>query len=155
LLRRHGRATTSFQTLGPEFEYFFDGDDAFVGYKDTGAAWVAAGDPVASAERTGEVVAHFVQRARARGRRAVFFCVTPELVDGDALTGLPIGEDPVWSPGAWPETLAGARRLGVGRTKAISRVRPLTRHPRFCQRNLEMAVLLQFRNVGSIGAIRG
>ena len=36
LLRRHGWNATSFQILEPGFSYWFDGDDACVGYVDTG-----------------------------------------------------------------------------------------------------------------------
>lgn len=36
LLRRFGRNTASFQILEPGLEYWFDGDDACVGYADTG-----------------------------------------------------------------------------------------------------------------------
>ena len=42
LLERYGWNATSFQILEPGFRYWFDGDDACVGYVDTGRAWVAS-----------------------------------------------------------------------------------------------------------------
>ncbi|HZJ62690.1 MAG TPA: phosphatidylglycerol lysyltransferase domain-containing protein, partial [Kofleriaceae bacterium] len=69
LLKRHGWNATSFQILEPGFRYFFDGDDACVGYVDTGRAWVAAGSPVAPPERFAEISDRFVAAAAAAGRR--------------------------------------------------------------------------------------
>ena len=64
LLERHGWNATSFQILEPGFRYWFDGDDACVGYVDTGRAWVAAGPPIAAPERLAEI-ARGVRRAAA------------------------------------------------------------------------------------------
>jgi len=47
LLKRYGWNATSFQILEPGFRYWFLGDEACVGYVDTGRAWVAA-PPVAA-----------------------------------------------------------------------------------------------------------
>ena len=111
ILRRHGRASTSFQALEAGFRYFFAGDDAFVAYKDTGRAWVAAGEPVASREHVARAAHAFVEEARRRGRRACFFGVGRELVEHAALLHALVGEEPLWDADAWDETLAGARSL--------------------------------------------
>jgi lysylphosphatidylglycerol synthetase-like protein (DUF2156 family) len=110
ILRGHAWATVSFQTLEPEFRYWFD-DDAFVAYVDTGAAWVVGGAPVAATARLGEVAAHFVAAARAEGRRVCFFGCEDRFVTVSGLPALRIGEQPVWSPAAWDETVAASPSL--------------------------------------------
>lgn len=111
IVRRHGRASTSFQTLERGFLYWFDGGDAFVPYKDTGRAWVAAGEPVAPPERVAEVAAGFVREAHRRGRRACFFAVGAGLTEDAAFARTPIGEEPIWDPAEWEETLRSSRKL--------------------------------------------
>lgn len=114
LLRRHGWNATSFQVLGDGFRYWFDGDDACVAYADTGGAWVAAGAPLASPARLGEVAQRFSDHARAMGRRACFFAAERRLIraaTGRAPSTLVVGEQPVWDPAAWHATVRGARSL--------------------------------------------
>jgi phosphatidylglycerol lysyltransferase len=111
ILRGHAWATVSFQLLEAEFRYWFDGDDAFVAYVDTGGAWVAGGGPVAPAERLAEVAARFVAEARDAGRRASFFGCEQRFVEAGAMPAVCIGEQPVWSPAAWDEKLAEAPSL--------------------------------------------
>ncbi|MDX2169392.1 MAG: hypothetical protein SF182_20140, partial [Deltaproteobacteria bacterium] len=65
LLQQHGWNATSFQLLEDDFTYFFDGDDAFVAYVDTGSAWVAGGAPVAPPQRLAAVADAFARAARA------------------------------------------------------------------------------------------
>jgi len=91
--------------------YWFDGDDACVAYADTGAAWIAAGDPIAAAERADEVLVHFCRAARDAGRRPRFFAL--ERLPGSAteLETIPIGTQPVWNPRSWPDTLRRKRSL--------------------------------------------
>jgi phosphatidylglycerol lysyltransferase len=111
LLRRYGYNATSFQTLGAEFRYGFDGDDACVAYVDTGRAWVVAGAPIASAERMAAVAQAFTLRARAAGRRVAFFGTEGRFTDAVATTSLLIGEQPVWDPARWGESLRSSRSL--------------------------------------------
>ncbi len=110
LLARHGWNATSFQVFEPGFRYWFD-DDACVAYVDTGAAWVAAGAPIAARERLDEVARRFVAAARAAGRRASFFASEQRFVDATGLPSLRIGEQPVWAPREWDATLATSRSL--------------------------------------------
>lgn len=111
ILREHGRASTSFQTLERGFDYFFDGEDAFVAYKDTGRAWVAAGPPVAREERSPEVARRFVEEARRGRKRACFFAVEPGLAERADLRRTLVGEEPVWDARAWDDVLSSARSL--------------------------------------------
>jgi phosphatidylglycerol lysyltransferase len=109
LLRRFGWNTTSFQVLEPDFRYWFDGDDACVAYVDTGGAWVAAGGPLATEERLGELAKGFVAEARRRGRRAVFFAVEKRLLHAYPMQSLQVGEQPTWRPGEWEASHRGHR----------------------------------------------
>lgn len=106
LLRGHGWATVSFQLLEADFEYWFDGDDAFVAYVDTGGAWVAGGPPIAPPARLVEVTHDFVAAARAAGRRASFFACEQRFVDAVGGPALLVGEQPIWDPTEWDAALA-------------------------------------------------
>lgn len=111
LLERHGWSSTSFQIMERGFRYWFDGEDACVGYVDTGRAWVAAGPPVAPAERLAETSARFAEAAAAAGRRACLFATEERFRDAVGWPALRIGEQPVWSPGDWDEVLRSRRSL--------------------------------------------
>lgn len=111
LLERHGWNATSFQILEPGFRYWFDGDDACVGYVDTGRAWVAAGPPIAPAARLAETSARFREAAAAAGRRACLFGTEARFRDAAGWPALQIGEQPVWSPTDWDAALRGRRSL--------------------------------------------
>ncbi len=111
LLKAYGKNTTSFQLLEPGIEHWFsDNSDAFVGYADTGSAWVVLGEPVARDADKNAVLAEFVDAARHAKRRLRFFAV--ESADaGSALKAIRIGEQPEWEPGAWQAAVAGSRSL--------------------------------------------
>lgn len=111
LLRRHGWNATSFQSLEAGFRYWFDGDDACVAYVETRGAWVAAGAPICAPERLGDVSTRFIAAARAHGRRAAFFAAESRLVEGAPLSAMQIGEQPVWDPRTWRDTVGATRRL--------------------------------------------
>jgi lysylphosphatidylglycerol synthetase-like protein (DUF2156 family) len=110
LLRRYGRDTVSFQGLEHGYRYFFDDDDAVVAFVDTGGAWVAAGGPITSPARVGEVAASFAEAAATQGRRACFFAAEQALVDA-GLPALLVGEQPVWHTARWDEVLDGTSSL--------------------------------------------
>ncbi len=112
LLRRYGWNATSFQILEPGFSYWFDeGGDACVAYVDTGAAWVAAGAPIASDEALPRVVERFLALAAKAGRRVTFFAVEDRFRRAVELHTMQVGEQPVWDPRGWTEMLKGARRV--------------------------------------------
>jgi phosphatidylglycerol lysyltransferase len=111
LLKRFGWNATSFQILEPGFRYWFDGDDACVGYVDTGRAWVAAGSPVAAPERFVEVTARFAAAAATAGRRLCCFATELRFRDGVAWPAMRVGDQPSWAPADWTEVLRGSRSL--------------------------------------------
>lgn len=78
---------------------------------DTGAAWVAAGEPIAAPEHVLEVARRFFAAARASGRRACCFATEGRLAALSGTRRLLLGEQPVWDPTAWPATLESARSL--------------------------------------------
>jgi len=128
LLQAHGWNATSFQILEPGFRYWFDGDDAVVGYVDIGSAWVVAGPPVAPTDRVREVTERFLGFASSCDKRVSFFATESrfqELVGGPSLR---IGNQPVWDPVDWTGTLERSRslreQLRRARAKCVS-VRPL------------------------------
>lgn len=106
IARAHGWNATSFQTLGRGFSYLFH-DDGYVAYVDTGAAWVAAGAPVSTDAALASGVVAFIAAARAAGRRSCFFGVERRLLEaaGGALDSVLVGEQPVWSPLDWVDSL--------------------------------------------------
>jgi phosphatidylglycerol lysyltransferase len=111
LLKRHGWNSTSFQILEPGFRYWFHGDDACVGYVDTGRAWVAAGSPVAPLERFAEVSERFVAAAAHAGRRVCCFATEARFRDAVPWSALRIGDQPIWAPGDWAAVLRDSRSL--------------------------------------------
>jgi len=111
LLKGYGWNATSFQVLEPGFRYFFDGDDACVGYVDTGRAWVAAGPPIAPPERVSEVATRFVEAATAAGRRTSCFGTETRFHEATGWSALRIGDQPKWAPQDWPAVVEGSRSL--------------------------------------------
>jgi phosphatidylglycerol lysyltransferase len=129
LLRRFGWNSTSFQTLEQGFRYFFVGDDACVAYVQTSGAWVAAGAPIAAPEQQREIAQQFMAAARGAGKRALFALTEPRFVVNSELAALRIGEQPIWNPSAWKDTLSHRsslrEQLRRARAKGV-RVRRLT-----------------------------
>jgi phosphatidylglycerol lysyltransferase len=111
LLRRYGWNATSFQILEPGFEYWFHGPDACVAYVDTGRAWVAAGAPVAAESELVAVAQAFVNAARRARRRAVFFATERRFAKTSGFESVLIGEQPLWDPAEWAETLQSVSSL--------------------------------------------
>ena len=112
LLKQYGWNATSFQVLEPGFRYWFDAEgDACVAYVDTGGAWVAAGAPIAPPERLAEVVSSFEAAAQAEGRRVCFFATEQRFASAVPVEVMPIGEQPMWDPLRWEETVRSSRSL--------------------------------------------
>lgn len=108
-VQRFGRDVVSWQGLESGCRYWFT-DDACVAYVDTGRAWVAAGSPWCDATRLSTVAHEFASAARRSGKRACFFGVdAPQALPGLAATLL--GEQPLFDPGGWQDTLARQRGL--------------------------------------------
>lgn len=111
LLKRFGWNSTSFQVLEPGFRYWFDGDDACVGYVDTGSAWVVAGPPICATDRFAEIAARFVAAARDASRRVCCFGTESRFTEQTQWPALRIGDQPSWAPQEWPEVVRGSRSL--------------------------------------------
>jgi len=111
LLVQHGWNSTSFQILEPGFQYWFDGDDACVGYVDTGSAWVAAGPPIASAERIAAVAEKFSAAAHEHERRVCCFGTELRFSEIAKWPSIRIGEQPLWRPSEWDVTLKQSKSL--------------------------------------------
>jgi len=111
LIKRHGWNSTSFQILEPGFRYWVDGDDACVGYVDTGSAWVVAGAPIAPVERVAEVAARFVAAAHAQGRRVCCFGTEARFQQLAQWSALRIGDQPIWQPREWDAVVRNSKSL--------------------------------------------
>ncbi len=140
-VRRFGWNATSSQVLEPAFAHWWSPADAGAGdtngdagprcvaYVDTGAAWVAAGAPLAEEQRLAPIAHAFIAAARAAGRRACFFATEQRFaLHAPELRALLIGEQPIWDPSSWPQALASSRdlreQLRRARAKGVT-VRPL------------------------------
>lgn len=109
---RHGRATSAFQSLKPEFSFAFDEElESCVAYVDTGAAWVAAGPPLAEPERAPLCLERFSRRARDAGRRVCFLGLEREQAGRLGMGALRLGDEPYWQLADWERTLARHRGL--------------------------------------------
>lgn len=130
LIKRYGWNATSFQSLEPGMSYWLPADaDACVAYAETGAAWVAAGAPIAAPERLAEVAEAFARAARERGKRVAFFATERRFAAGEAFRSTAIGEQPVWDPSRWAGVLASSRSLREQLRRARARgvtIRPLS-----------------------------
>ena len=114
LVRRFGADAMSFLAFESTMKQWSGASsgsdtDAIVSFADTGTAWIAAGRPLAEASRIPGVAMAFVQSAREKGRRACFFATESPEVEG--FSRLLLGEQPVWDPATWPETVVTHRRL--------------------------------------------
>ncbi len=114
LITRHGRTSTAFQALGDGLAHWFDEDvngGGLVAYADTGRAWVAAGEPIADEHNATLVAEHFVHAAAARGRRVAFFATEGILASSPQFRRTLVGEQPVWNPQRWTQSLRGHRSM--------------------------------------------
>lgn len=108
LLLRFGHDTVSSQALEPGLDYWFDGDDACVAYRDVGGAWVSAGGPICALDRRDEVIARFSQAAVDADKRVRFFATEHA---SEQCRSIAIGQQPEWDPSLWQETLASKASL--------------------------------------------
>ena len=125
-------------------------DVGVVAFADTGRAWVAAGEPIASADDAIVVAERFAEAATVRGRRVAFFATEGILAASPRFHRTLIGEQPVWDPRAWDdkvrrhrsmrEQLRRARAKGV-RVRALTSVE-LEENPRL--RNALYAVVVRW-----------
>jgi phosphatidylglycerol lysyltransferase len=111
ILRKYGWNITSFQALEPGLSYWFDGEDTCVAYMDTGRAWVVAGAPIAAEPQLAQVSDEFCRAAEASGRRVAFFATEHRFLEAAGYDSIAIGEQPIWDPADWGDTVATTRSL--------------------------------------------
>jgi hypothetical protein len=117
LLQRYGQHATSFQILEPSFHYWFDPDgDAVVAYVVARGYRIAAGPPVAAAERLSAVARRFVEDAAAAGLRVAFFGADGVLLTALRASAVPfdhvkIGEHADFDTQRW--SIAGRERRSL------------------------------------------
>jgi phosphatidylglycerol lysyltransferase len=111
IVREHGWNATSFQVLTSGFCYWFGGSEGCVAHVDTGGAWVVAGAPLASEGALSKVASDFVGAAQRASRRVAFFGTEQRFTLNLGFRHLLIGEQPVWDPRCWDETLGRTRSL--------------------------------------------
>ncbi len=114
-LRAYGRNATSFQLLERDFQVWQDGASleppAVVAYVDTGGAWVAGGEPLAPEDAVHDVAERFLDAAHESRRRAAFFATEGRLATSPRFRRLLLGEQPVWNPTTWSDTVEQSRTL--------------------------------------------
>lgn len=110
---RHGVRPDTWPLLGPGFAYAPVDADAVVPYVDTGRAWIAAGPPIAAADRHAAIAAATAAAARRAGRALVWFAVDDAFVArlGADACAFAVGAEPWWDAACWAANLAGHRSL--------------------------------------------
>ena len=113
LVKRFGCDAMSFLAFESSMRHWVEtssgSPDAVVSFADTGGAWVAVGAPFAEPSRIPDVARAFAPCPREKGRRACFFATGSCAIEG--FSRLLLGEQPVWDPGKWPDSVAAHRRL--------------------------------------------
>jgi phosphatidylglycerol lysyltransferase len=99
-LELYGTEPISWQTLESSFQYWFS-ELGYVGYQDTGNAWVVAGPPVGPPEIIPDLAKAFVAIAEKHRRRVVFFGAERFLASALSGKTLCIGVRPQWNPQSW------------------------------------------------------
>lgn len=107
----HGRETFAFSGLKPGLAHWQDGPPpegtgAALAYVDTGRTWVAIGAPVGPEHEVERAAERFVAAAKHARKNACFFATERHLLET-----MRIGEQPIFSPRAWPDTLKASRSL--------------------------------------------
>ncbi len=115
VLLAEGRTSTAFTALGRGITVVAPEPGSLVAYVSVPGGVATAGEPLAPVERLGEVTGRFVRGLRgsqARGRpRVAFFATEGRLLATYPLERWLIGEQPVWNPCMWDESLRGHRSL--------------------------------------------
>lgn len=124
LIRQYGWNNTSFQTLEPYFQYWFDPEaPGMVAYYRAWGTWVAAGAPVCPRDRISACALGFAAAAKRARHRACFFGTLQRFATelGDEAGSVKIGEQPWWNPQRWDEPKERRRSVGsqVRRAKRL------------------------------------
>lgn len=117
LVKKHGRTTTSLQILARNFSYFRT-RDACVAYVETGGSWVASGTAIGPEEREIDAMERFAAEASKHGKRACFFAVERDLSSESSFASMHIGDQPVWDPTKWGQSLGKSLKEQLRRARA-------------------------------------
>lgn len=104
LIQEYGWNNTSFQTLEPYFEYWFDpSGPGVVAYYRAWGTWVVAGAPICPLERMVTCALTFAVAAKDAGYRVCFFGTAARFAEqiSQQATHVKIGEQPCWDPTRW------------------------------------------------------
>ncbi|MEP6780391.1 MAG: phosphatidylglycerol lysyltransferase domain-containing protein, partial [Gemmatimonadaceae bacterium] len=93
------------------FDTSDNSDIGFIGFIDTGSAWVVAGEPVAAHSDSIAVAERFVNYAHANEKRVSFFATEGALASSPRFRRVLIGEQPTWNPQEWTGMLSTNRSL--------------------------------------------
>ena len=113
LIQKYGWNNTSFQTLEPFFEYWFDpSGPGVVAYYRAWGTWVVAGAPICPLERMVECALAFAEAAKEAGYRVCFFGTAVRFAEqiSQQAMHVKIGEQPCWDPTRWD---SDAKRMNV------------------------------------------
>lgn len=114
-IQQYGWNNTSFQTLEPFFEYWFDPNGlGVVAYYKAWGTWVAAGAPICPHDQLVPCALRFVDAAKRAGYRVCFFGTAARFADecGPHATHVKIGEQPCWDPTRWRSDPKRAQLVG-------------------------------------------
>jgi phosphatidylglycerol lysyltransferase len=113
LIQQYGWNATAFQTLEAGYTYFFHGADACIAYVDTGHAWVAAGAPIAPPHLLVATATAFRDAAQTAHKRCCMFATEQRFQEltSPAWHALAIGEQPVWDPRDWSDSVRRHKSL--------------------------------------------
>lgn len=120
------------RTSTGKFKYWFADAATRVAYVDTGQSWVAAGVPTCIPQRWAHVSREFTAAAALRGRRAAWFGVEQGFMTQWQGTKIKIGEQPVWNPKLWSQTVAKHPRLLRQVRRPVSKGLIIERVPAYC-----------------------
>ncbi len=115
LIQEYGWNNTSFQTLEPFFEYWFDpsGPGVVAFYRAWGT-WVVAGAPICPLDRMVPCALAFAEAAKQAGYRVCFFGTAARFAQqiSQHATHVKIGEQPCWDPTQWQRDAQRTKLIG-------------------------------------------
>ena len=130
IVARYGWNATAAQALNPEMRRW-RAPEALVAFAEGRRwpggprVWLGAGEPICAPERLAEVAEAFAADARAAGASAAWFGASERFCAVWTGANLVLGAQPVWTPEAWPDILAGKASLRAqvnrARNKGVTR----------------------------------
>lgn len=121
LIQEYGWNSTSFQSLEPFFEYWFDPSGVgVVAYYRAWGTWVVAGAPICPLDHITECAMSFVAAAKEAGYRVCFFGTAARFTQQfrSQASHVKIGEQPCWNPERWSGDSKRMKLIGSQRRRA-------------------------------------